>query len=736
VKLVVATKQLRCIAEALNIRSTPRLGSTNRLGQQIAFNELVTVDLESRIEGDGAVWLKHSRGWSIERLLESRAPYLTDAIVPRERIFGINIDPNNPKGNPPADRLFGTGWVRFVFHVASRRETLEQAFAFYDPVIRAYAQAGVRILLILLQDTYWGNGPWDANSNGDWRQYARGLAEQAALIARRYRGVVTAYQIWNENDTSGAPTSIYVAPQNYALILLAVSQAIAQADPLAQVVSGGLASGTDPGIEYMKQVRSSLGGLLPIDGIAIHPYGQTAPGPDSSPSPDFSRGLIKRTLIKFSDEFPSYPIWITEIGVPRVDVNDKALWDGIARYMDKTIDYVRTEFNHLVPAFIWFAWSDSMDRAGIVTEDGRPKGALYTEFFKNVIADYPSVSKQPTPFDNKITLAHLLGSDVAENTPAELADKISKVAPNVGALLVRTSIGTNWAGRSDPKRTMAISAPADLARWGAELARERLRLQAWHQVQARSVVEITNEINLITQVALSPGVGCVVLDLEASLGPRNSTAIRNFMVPLRRNLPAPYHIGLSFDGRPDFLQNITFSEWFPFINSWHPRVTIPQTGVAAGNPLQFLNAVCNFLKPFRKPIIPMIVLEPVNGKPIPAHQVRLVAQTAFDVHNCQAVSFWRLGVFGNAEFEAIRTVHVPQMVGFTPRAPLGNATVRVESLRIRIVPSETGDPIGQLRRGEQIAVLERRVIAGFEWVRHSRGWSAARNTTTGETFLA
>jgi hypothetical protein len=79
------------------------------------------------------------------------------------------------------------------------------------------------------------------------------------------------------------------------------------------------------------------------------------------------------------------------------------------------------------------------------------------------------------------------------------------------------------------------------------------------------------------------------------LGPRTSTAIRNFMVPLRRNLPQPYHIALSFDGKPETFQNITFSEWFPFINSWHPRVLIPQTGAAAQNPLQYLNAVCNFL---------------------------------------------------------------------------------------------------------------------------------------------
>ena len=36
-----------------------------------------------------------------------------------------------------------------------------------------------------------------------------------------------------------------------------------------------------------------------------------------------------------------------------------------------------------------------------------------------------------------------------------------------------------------------------------ELSRERLDMHAWHQVQARSVVEITNEINLITQIVVT-----------------------------------------------------------------------------------------------------------------------------------------------------------------------------------------------------------------------------------------
>jgi hypothetical protein len=57
-------------------------------------------------------------------------------------------------------------------------------------------------------------------------------------------------------------------------------------------------------------------------------------------------------------------------------------------------------------------------------------------------------------------------------------------------------------------------------------------------------------------------------------------------------------------------------------------------------------------------------------------------------------------------------------------------------VRIRATPSLTGAVNGTLKPGEQITVLERSVIGSILWVRHSRGWTAARNAQTAEVFLA
>jgi hypothetical protein len=44
--------------------------------------------------------------------------------------------------------------------------------------------------------------------------------------------------------------------------------------------------------------------------------------------------------------------------------------------------------------------------------------------------------------------------------------------------------------------------------------------------------------------------------------------------------------------------------------------------------------------------------------------------------------------------------------------------------------------VGLLQPQEQITVLERSVVGPLLFVRHSRGWSLAKNGQTGETYLA
>lgn len=323
------------------------------------------------------------------------------------RIWGINIDPKNPTANPSAATLAGAGWVRFVFHVDAG--TLSDAFKFYDTVIPPLVAHGIKVVLILLQDTYWGNGPW---SNGNWPVFYPGFADVAGKIAQHYKGLVTAYEIWNEMDLSGQPTSIYIPPENYARLILTTTKSIRSADLSAKVISGGMA-GNDP-IAYMTAVGVACGGSLPFDAIGYHPYGQTPPNTTVF---DWQKNTLSPAIQRLHNAF-KLPIWITEIGVPRVDVNNQALWPIIGTYMRNTFGLIHDTLHAICPVLIWFAWSDSQDSAGIVHNDQSHKGAIWDAYTANGKADTENpnqadpvvvIPDQPTPVTGKKLAYSYLG---------------------------------------------------------------------------------------------------------------------------------------------------------------------------------------------------------------------------------------------------------------------------------------------------------------------------------------
>lgn len=302
-------------------------------------------------------------------------------------IFGINIDCRNPAGNPPAAKLKGAAYVRISFKVADMSETLVQAFAFYDPVIAAYAAQGTRVVLIISQSTISTGMPYPGTPN-TWAGYTPLFAAMLKQIAEHYGPKIHAYEIWNEQDVH-AVNSVYVPPADYGNLLRASYKAV---NGLAQVWLGGLVSG-DP-VAYLK----GCGDLtLACDAIGLHPYGKTLP--DLLNIPAGSTGLLESYLERVIEAFPDHELVITEIGFAGPYTADQALWPIMARYMRDVYMLARSEFDGIVTALIWFAWSDAMHEAGIVKTDQTPKGALFDQFAANLLLDglAPAPDPAPTP---------------------------------------------------------------------------------------------------------------------------------------------------------------------------------------------------------------------------------------------------------------------------------------------------------------------------------------------------
>ncbi len=290
--------------------------------------------------------------------------------------FGMNINPD--AHGLDVERLEGLDWVRWVFWASRLNLSPEEAFhQRYRALIQTYAAAGIRSLIILHQDTEWGNAPWQ---HGGWAQYAETFAKACGRVAAVCAefGDQVAYQIFNEQDSGPDNRSaIGIAAENYALVLDKAQAAIRQAHPGAVVVIGGLNTGPDSAIRYVRNVQATLGGRLPVDALAVHPYGRYVKKILFNYG---SIGKLSDSLNRFRAAFPDVPLWITEVGVANDTPIGPEHYADISVYIREVVDEIADTYAGYVPVLIWFGWSDLMRYAGIVTADGQPKPHVYEAF--------------------------------------------------------------------------------------------------------------------------------------------------------------------------------------------------------------------------------------------------------------------------------------------------------------------------------------------------------------------
>lgn len=297
---------------------------------------------------------------------------------------GMNVNPDAPHSNPfDNDDLKGMDWVRFVFKLDARvnvaeRGHINKSFAQYDPIVRAYHKMGVKTLFVINQETNWGRAPWTGNN--DWQGYANDLAAVAGQIARHYRsyGDQVAYQIWNEGDKKHNPASVFVPGDLFAIILKKAAAAIRHESPNSPIVFGGLATGPEEGIAYLKQCKAALNGPWPVDAIGIHPYTRWATRAPFDWGQQY--GTLGEAFALYRSAFPDMPFWITELGVADDNEIGSQFYQEIGDYLMDVYRHVAKRYADLVPVVIWFAWTDWMRNAGILDRNGNRKSHVYPAF--------------------------------------------------------------------------------------------------------------------------------------------------------------------------------------------------------------------------------------------------------------------------------------------------------------------------------------------------------------------
>lgn len=305
--------------------------------------------------------------------------------------FGVNtaFDPDTPDldARLAAMRDAGIKWARqdFTWRKIETRPG-EYDWAPYDRLVEHCRRHGV----LLVGDLAYAPAFHDPRTAAGAAAYARLAAE----AARRYRGKVDHWQIWNEPNGGFWKGT----PQQYAVVLAAAGKAIHEASPDAKVLGLNMAFCDVP---WARQILE----LVPYDCFDIacfHPY--RPPGPPEEKfdwwvldqyvkswhkrdlTPDFP--LVKMSFYDQADELtkvmskfgPPKPLWVTEMcwntHIHPYGVSELRQADLLVRF------YVGAVASRQIDKVFWWTLRDvgerqfdQADMVGLMRSDGSPKYA-------------------------------------------------------------------------------------------------------------------------------------------------------------------------------------------------------------------------------------------------------------------------------------------------------------------------------------------------------------------------
>jgi hypothetical protein len=302
----------------------------------------------------------------------------------------MNLDIFHPLGHPQPSELGGLGWVRLKFNVSYNpangtygNTDIDAAYQRYLPFIEQYGGGGLRVLLVFTHQLY-GEGAgfnWQQMDSGRWQQLTREYARFAADVARRFagRGLIGAYQVWNEQDTdpAHARAAVPMPTADYAHLLTETIRAIRAVDPVTPIITGGHTTGPGRGADYARHTLAAMPADIRPDGIAFHPYGRGVAGHRFS-----NWGPLHESLERYAAVLPGKPLWITEWGVLDHQGNN-GVAAQVCDYAKGFMQIIAEGFGDKVAAAVWYAWADSMDNGyGLVDGGGQPKAALHGDFLR------------------------------------------------------------------------------------------------------------------------------------------------------------------------------------------------------------------------------------------------------------------------------------------------------------------------------------------------------------------
>lgn len=226
----------------------------------------------------------------------------------------------------------GFGWIR---QQVRWMDLHDRSGAIYwgelDQIVEDSHRAGVKLLLSVVAAPSWATP--DGKNGLPSRQHFSTFAHFMGEMAKRYKGKVQAYEIWNEQNLAHENAGRVMSVSDYMDLLVMASQAIKANDPSAIVVSGAPSS-TETNradiaisdLTFLRQMFNDPRFRSAVDVVGVHPGGASNP-PDTlwperpGPGPHFvnSREFYFRRVedvrnLMVQAGLGDMKIWITEFG--------------------------------------------------------------------------------------------------------------------------------------------------------------------------------------------------------------------------------------------------------------------------------------------------------------------------------------------------------------------------------------------------------------------------------------
>ena len=248
-----------------------------------------------------------------------------------------------------------------------RHEPARSAWEKYDHIVDLAEEYGLEMMVRLSNPPAWSRAAGDEAGSFAPPDNLEDYGDFCDAVARRYRGRIRTYQVWNEPNIYPEWGEAAVSPEEYTELLKVCYTRIKDACPECVVLSGALAQTIPLGPRdlndfiFLQRMYDAGAGDY-FDALAMQGYGLWSGPPDRRMRArvlNFSRPLYLREIMVANGDADK-PIWITEMNwnAPPDDLPDKPFGDVSleqqARYAVEAYQRAQQEWPWVGVVTTWF----------------------------------------------------------------------------------------------------------------------------------------------------------------------------------------------------------------------------------------------------------------------------------------------------------------------------------------------------------------------------------------------